>query len=294
MQTYTCSKVLLPDASMRVKRSPVHGVTALETKLFVIRYENKQQLEVYDSSLFRLESFVYIPGLREGPYGLTSCPISSCLYLSDSDQVHTVKLSGDGRSHSVTTWSVTYGNPVGLHLNALSGNLLVTCRGSPCKLLEYTTGASPALVREISLPKDVTRPSHAVQLTCGLVVVVHGRPHEPEPYHRLCTLDDDGTVLYDHIIKGGLTPEDKDEPGQLAATIDGSFIMADCINSRILVMGPSLSRPRELLLKVDGGFRRPYALCLDESRGRMYVGDCTAEGRILVFENVFEIGNGGM
>lgn len=280
---------------MRLSRGPVHGVTALGNRLFIIRQACKQHLEVYDSAIFKLETCLYIPGLREGPYGLTSCSITNCVYVSDFDQVHTVKLSADGRSHTVIKWSVAYGRPLGLHVNSVTGNLLVTCRGKPdSRLLEYTTGASPTLVREISLPSNITEPLHAVQLTYGLTVVVHGGWSEPGGIHRLCTVDDDGTVLYSHSLKSSLTSDDKDEPGQLAVVADGSFIVADWPNSRILVMGPSLSRWEELLLRVEGGLRRPYALCLDEPQGRLYVGEFSGDGRVLVFDNMIDIGNGGV
>jgi len=42
----------------------------------------------------------------------------------------------------------------------------------------------------------------------------------------------------------------------------------------------------ELALPVDGGIQSPWALCLDESRDRLYVGEFGGKFRVLVFDNV--------
>ena len=39
-------------------------------------------------------------------------------------------------------------------------------------------------------------------------------------------------------------------------------------------------------LSVDGGIQRPMGLCLDESLGRLYVGELDGEYRVLVFDGV--------
>lgn len=51
------------------------------------------------------------------------------------------------------------------------------------------------------------------------------------------------------------------------------FVAATRDKSRIDVLNMSLGKSAELAVTVDGGLRRPYALFLDDSRGRLYVGD---------------------
>ena len=51
-----------------------------------------------------------------------------------SKQVHTVKQATDGRSHSVTKWTVERDcRPLGLYVinQASTNNILVTCRAQP-------------------------------------------------------------------------------------------------------------------------------------------------------------------
>jgi len=43
---------------------------------------------------------------------------------------------------------------------------------------------------------------------------------------------------------------------------------------------------QEVALSVDGGIQRPFGLCLDESRGRLYVGEVGGQHRVLVFDSV--------
>jgi len=286
MPTYRCLKIVLPNDEKGAQRGPVHGVTVVDQRLFVIRQENKQKLEVYNTSTFKQEPDVLLPGLSEGPYGLKSCSFKCIVYVSDFHQIYTVKLSNNGRSHSVAKWVVSRGNPHRLSLNVFTGNLLVTCRGSPDgAVLEYDTSNSPpTLLREFTLPVNASSPFQAIQLTYGQTVIVYKGWNDSGIVHCLATLDDDGTALYDEVIKGDRTPTDKDELGEITATVDGSFIMADCVNSRVLVMGPSLTRPRQLVLGVEGGVYRPYSVYLDEAYRRLYIGEFTNEGRILVFE----------
>jgi len=65
----------------------------------------------------------------------------------------------------------------------------------------------------------------------------------------------------------------------LAVTKNDSILVADSSNNRILSINRSTGCVQELALSVDGGIQCPVGLCLDESRGRLYVGEST--GRVL-------------
>ena len=62
--------------------------------------------------------------------------------------------------------------------------------------------------------------------------------------------------------------------------------IADGSNNRILSIIRSTGCVQELALSVDGGILRPSGLCLDESRGRLYVGERGGQDRVLVFDGV--------
>jgi len=67
-------------------------------------------------------------------------------------------------------------------------------------------------------------------------------------------------------------------------TKNDDILVADSDNNRILSMNSSLSSVQELTLAVDGGIQCPCGLCLDESRGRLYVVEWSGECRLLVFD----------
>ena len=73
-------------------------------------------------------------------------------------------------------------------------------------------------------------------------------------------------------------------------TIDkhGYVYVSDLSNHRILIMNPSLTNARELPLPVVTA--HPQVLILDQSRDRLYVGEYGNENRLLVFDNVTNVG----
>jgi len=75
-------------------------------------------------------------------------------------------------------------------------------------------------------------------------------------------------------------------PASLAVTKNDDILVADEDN-RILLINSSLGSIQELALSVDGGIHWPWGLCLDESRGRLYIGEWSGEYRVLVFDSVY-------
>ena len=76
-------------------------------------------------------------------------------------------------------------------------------------------------------------------------------------------------------------------PASLAVTKNDDILVADTGNNRILSINSSLGSIQELALSVDGGIHEPRSLCLDESRGRLYIGEWGGECRVLVFDGVY-------
>ncbi len=80
-------------------------------------------------------------------------------------------------------------------------------------------------------------------------------------------------------------------PIGLAVDSQGFILVADSSNNRILVLNPTLTeaRPLPLPLNETGVIQWPRGLWLDESRGRLYVGETDGQYRVLVFDNVYNI-----
>ena len=75
-------------------------------------------------------------------------------------------------------------------------------------------------------------------------------------------------------------------PTSLAVTKNDDILVADMWNNRILFINSSLGSIQELALSVDGEIQQSQSLYLDESRGRLYVGEYNGDHRVLVFDGV--------
>jgi len=256
----------------------VTAVTSLGDDVFVARLDS-QQVEVYDAVTLTLQRRLTVPALRLfGIAGLAACPHYNCLYASGLHSVHRVELSG---SNAVKKWSMASG-PVGLSVNS-EHNLIVACRYYANKLQEYTTHGS--LVREICLA-GVTKPYHAIQLSTGdYVVSQHTSLFVTSP-GEVSVVGVDGQVVRSYGQSQTSDVGQMENPSSLAVTKNDDILVADEWNNRILSINSSLGSIQELALSVDGGIQEPRGLCLDESRGRLYVGERVRAHRVLVFDGV--------
>jgi len=256
-------------------RGGVSAVTSLGNEVFVLRW-GSQEVEVYDASTFTLQRNITVPGLGRWSRSLAACAHYKCLYVSDDnhDSIHRAELSG---SSAVKKWSVGRW-PRGLSVNK-EHNVVVVCLGAD-KIQEYTTHG--AFVREISLEQaGVTRPGHAVQLSTGDYVV-----SECKLPGAVSVVGIDGQIVRRYCPSPSSDAGEMDGPRSLAVTKNDDILVADEDNNRILLVNSSLSSARKLALPVDDGIQRPWGLCLDESRGRIYIGENGGNCRVLVFDGV--------
>jgi len=261
------------------KGKDVGGVTSLGDDVFVVRCNSQQQIEVYDAKTFTLQRHITVHGLGAYPWGLVACPHNKCLYASDigSDSVHRVELSG---SNAAMKWSVALG-PAGLSVN--SEHNLIVVSWSERKLQIFTTHGT--LLLDIQLQADIVCPWHAVQLpSTSQFLVSHGFGGS---LHRVCLVGVDGAVVRSYGGEAGSELTQMNWPSGLAVDREGSILVADRENNRLLVMDQSLSSAREMSVSVDGGLNRPYSLWYDQSRRRLYIGEGDGSGgRVIVIDNV--------
>jgi len=152
----------------------------------------------------------------------------------------------------------------GLSVN-IAHNLVVACQWAN-KLQEYTTDGS--LVREICLQSGVTNPWHAIQLSTGDYVV-----SQYVLSGVVSVVGVDGQVIHSYGQSQTSDVGHMKYPSTLAVTKNDDILVADVDNNRILSINRSTGCVQELALSVDGGVQEPFGLCLDESRGRLYVGE---------------------
>jgi len=256
-------------------RGGVTALTSLDDDVFVVR-DDSQQVEVYDAVTLTLQRHITVPGLGSFIPGMTACARNKCLYLSHylDNSVHRVELSG---SIAIKKWSVA-SRPAGLSVN-IAHNLVVACCGAN-KLQEYTTHGS--LAREIRLHAGVTDPWHAIQLSSGdFVVSQHTSPGV------VGVVGVNGQVVHSYGQSQRSDIGQMKYPTSLAVTKNDDILVADRGNNRILSVNRSTGCVQVLAVSVDDGIQQPLGLCLDESRGRIYVGERdTKLRRVLVFDDV--------
>lgn len=254
----------------------VRAVTSLDRRLFVVRYPSEQQIEVYDTETFAPLTTIVVPHLSDDVRGLASCDTSKCLFAGDFENKSVCRV--DLSSDETFSWR-TDGKPHGLSTNE-AHNVLVTCPNRNA-ILEYTPRG--LLVRKVDLPSDIAWAWHSIQLTNGNYLVCHGLAGS---LHRVCSVDPGGRIVASYGTESGSLTGRLRIPSQLAVDKNGYVFVADSDNNRIVVLDPRLECSQDLPADtVTSGIQGPCALYLDESRGRLYVGE-SADGRILVFDGM--------
>ena len=183
----------------------------------------------------------------------------------------------------------------GLSVSVDGCNVIASCcpdrHSRTCKLKKYTTHGR--LVRDIRLPTDVVKLSHAVQLTVRFFVVCHGVWSE-DRIHGVSIVDVDGRVMRTCSgpaggpMAGGLTVAVELRrmtcPRRIAVDGNGAVLVTDQDNKRVLLLNQSLTDVRELVTLRDVGRPswKPFSLFLDEAGGRLIIGD-RENGETVVF-----------
>lgn len=251
---------------------PVGGVTSLDNELFVVRETALQRIEVYDSTTFALTRNLPVNNLHYAS-GLTSCAVNKCLYVShyNNNSLHRVDLSNS----SATFWGVG-AYPAGLSVNS-ANNVLVTCYQGNC-VQEYTTQGT--MIRQISFQSGISNPWWVIQIANDQFAV--------SSLHRVCIVDDKGVVTqsYGNPSVAGSALGQLNTPFGLIRVRNGSFLVADSGNNRLILLSPTLDRTLAVSLPIDGGLQCPRALCFNESRGRLFVGEYNGR-RVLIFDDVY-------
>jgi len=248
----------------------VTAVTSLGDDVFVVRYDESQQVEVYDAVTFTLQRRLSVPGFGLA-FGLAACASNNCLYASDysNNRVRRVELSG---SNAVTRWSVGRG-PRGLTVNSAKNVLVVI--GDERQLQQFTTHGT--LLQTIQLQTDIEIPRQVVELSNGQFVISHAGTH-----HRVCLLDVKGAVVRSYGGTPGSQLTEMNWPAGLAVDKHGSILVADRDNNRLLVLDRSLTSAREMSVSVDGGLKGPFNLWYYKSRGRLYIGEWSGQRVIII------------
>jgi len=245
------------------ERGPVFGLTLLAGELYVLRFwRERDQVEVYDATSYRFQRCLTVPNACR-LQDMTACEHFGYVYIADfiAECIHRLRAQG-----AATPWSVN-DKPQALSVNA-AHNLLVTCCFAR-KIKEFNSDGK--LLRELTLPGEVSHPWHAIQLTNGQFIVCHGS--EVDSIQRVSKISEDGRrVVQSHGGQRGSNDGHYYVPVHLAVDDNGFVLVADLYNRRVKLLSPTLKYTRKVVSGSDLG-EYPFKMCLDARRRRLYVAD---------------------
>jgi len=261
---------ILPDAE------PVCGVTLLAGELYLLRWKERYQVEVYDVISYGLLRRLTVPEFDDVA-DMTSCEHYRCVYVVDHRGKCVHRLDAQG----TVTWAVK-DEPQGISVNT-AHNVIVTFR-IVHKIKEFSSHGD--LLRELTLPGDVMNPWHVIQTRSGQFIVCHGGVDDP--VNRVCMMSADGRhIVHSHGGQQGKDTGQYDGPFRLAVDDNEFVFVVDINNRRVTLLSPTLEYVRQVVSRDDQFNSRPTRLCLDTERRRLYITDSSlgsslSAGRVLV------------
>jgi DNA-binding beta-propeller fold protein YncE len=265
----------------------VRGIATTNNDRLLVAY-NDRLIQQYDIETYNKVSgdhAVINTSLRINYMVMRTRVDNNLLYVAGRDNIRVFDLSTDQQTDQ---WTVGC-EPRGMSVNE-DNNLIITCAGEndgDDKVLEYDGDGQ--LVRVIILPPDMKQPRKTIQLTDNQFVVSHGQ--HLFTLNRVCLVEcsnsqtiQDSVQQYEAVITTCYGNESGERPGQLSEPYDmvvdrnGSIIVTDSGNSRIVVFNSALQFSRVVSVTTEW----PDRLHLDESRDRLYVGEWA--GRVLVLK----------
>ena len=203
------------------------------------------------------------------------CTINKCLYISDfvSRSVYKLPVADERKMNS---WIVS-DKPRGISVNRNSNVLVIIERKQSIE--EYTP--SGEMVRSIP-HREIARPWHCVQFNTGKYVICHGS--EPTDQHRVSLIDQTGCVIGHYGSQPGEEDDQLNWPNYLALDSRNNIAVSDRENKRIQLLDSSLTRFATISRLPNGRrFSKLRALCIDDVRGRLYVGQFNGMVHVLTY-----------
>jgi len=233
-------------------------VTLLADEIYLVRWKARDQVEVYDVTTYRLQRRLTVPDDRLFT-DMTSCEHNRCVYIGYAERVHRLDVQG-----AVTQWAVN-DSPRGLSVNAVH-NVLVTCPWVR-KIKEFSSHGD--LLRELTLPDDVSTPWHAIQTRSGQFIVCHG--FHGDPVHRVCMISADGRhIVHSHGGQRGSDTGQYNVPYRLSVDDNEFVFVADSGNRRVTLLSPTLEYLRQVVSR-DQLKGEPWYLYLDTRQRLLHV-----------------------
>jgi len=230
-------------------KATLYGVAYLGSKLYVIA-EDTSIIQVYDAdTLAKLDS-ITVSGLTR-PMDLAACEESNLLFVIDGHPKNTIYQvdPATGQSKTIDV-ADTVKNAAGT-LSCYSGDLVATSAyNSVVFVYEIATGN----VRKIQLPTTILA-RHAILTTGGELYVSHiaarGRTNDDGVSKFSVSARSGPTLLGKYGGHRGSGSGQLNRPTHLAALKDGSILVGDLENKRVVAIKGDLSSGDTFITTAD-------------------------------------------
>ena len=247
----------------------VLAITHLDDSLFVTRV-SVAQVSVYDTKSFQLMRQITFAGLSDRLFGLATSLVNHYLYIADylNMCVHRVDLSA---TYNISLKFLNLSaSPYDVSMTSTSSVLVLTDDNS---ISEYTPAGS--LVRKVFY----TNPSwYAMELSTNLWVFSNRGS-----VNGVVAISTNGTVTRSFVSAPGSGQTQMNDVRSFAIDSNGYILAADRGNNRIQVVNPTMTAVRQLTLTLTD-LQCPIAIDIDQSHGRLYIGEDCGQQRVLVFD----------
>ena len=202
------------------------------------------------------------------------------LYVSDIwGRIFCIRLRGK----QFIDWPVIACCPISLSVNN-KGNVIASISARN-ELAEYTPDG--VLQRTIALQGDVINPGRAIQIETtswgnygDQFLVCHT---DGENLHRICLINYQGQFLRSYGGSPGSGDANLNFPYRFVVDRNGFILVADHLNSRMVLLDKQLNYVKELIPQSDDFNGYCFTACLDEDKGRLYSADYS-NNRIAVYD----------
>lgn len=262
---------------MEANDRSIKGTTILNNELFIIS-QLESEVEVFDCTTLGFRRRWQLNDLMD-PDDATSCIRNRCIYISDNKAEGKEIFRIDVDGNIINRWSI--GEESG-RLSVTDQSTVILSIHESSKLKEYSPEG--VLIREIKLSVyGLSHPMHALKLANGNFVMTQGYLEDHK--HTVCEMNPDGKVLKTFGAEKGLGSGNLTNPTYLAVDREGSIMIADAGNGRVILISSNFEFRRELITRSNGLYI-PTRICLDEINGRLYVAEYKRDMRSLLVFNL--------
>ena len=238
----------------------VQGITSWNDELFVVTVWSPD-IDVYEIDTLAHRRRIRVERLVDG-WDIVAH--ENVLYVSELENklIHSIQLPDETSSH----WSVN-SERLTMSINK-RGNIVVSCFDLN-KIIEYSPVGS--CVREIqvnAIDGTIIGLRHAIQLDDDRFLICHAT----KKHHRVCIIDNNGRMMKSYGGIEGSKIGQMSWPSYLSIDRNGSILVVDINNNRIIQLNASLEFIREFI-PGSVGLKKPIRMHLREDKRCLYIAE---------------------